>query len=82
VKDLHEPYVRLRLIVGAGRVGLAALQNATGTLLGEQFVSPSTDPITVIVDLPREGARTVILRNTLDMVSRARVLEASLCDRA
>jgi hypothetical protein len=80
LKDMQEPHLRFRLIVQSGRIGLAALHDGTGMLLDEQLVSPTADPVTVIVDLPREGACTVILRNTLDTVSRALVLEASLCD--
>jgi len=82
VSAMNEPHLRLSLLVEAGRIGLAALLSASGTLVSEQFVSPSAAPVTVTIELPREGMSTVILRNTVGTTSRARVLEASLCDRA
>jgi hypothetical protein len=81
VKDLNEPHLRVSLIVEAGRIGIAALRDDTGALVGEQVVSPSRHPVTVTVELPREGAASVIFRNTVEISSRAVILEASLCDR-
>ena len=78
---MNEPPLRLSLLVEAGRIGLAALLDATGTLVSEQFVSPSAVPVTVTIELPREGVATVILRNTVGTMSCAIILEASLCDR-
>jgi len=80
LRAMNEPHLRLSLQVEAGRIGLAALLEATGTLVSEQFVSPSAAPVTVTIELPREGVATVILRNTVGTTSRAIVLEASLCD--
>ena len=59
-----------------------ALLSASGTLVSEQFVSPSAAPVTVTIELPREGVATVILRNTVGTTSRATVLKAGLCDCA
>jgi hypothetical protein len=81
VNAMNEPHLRLSLLVEAGRIGLAALLDATGTLVSEQFVSPSSAPVTVTIELPRKGAAAVILRNTVGTTSRAVVLEAKLCDR-
>jgi hypothetical protein len=80
VSTLHEPHLRVRLRVDAGRIGLAALRDSTETLIAEQCVSPSAGAVTVTVELPREGVSDVILRNTVETASRALVLEASLCD--
>lgn len=81
VKKMQEPHLRLNLIVEAGMIGVAALHDKTESLLGEQMVSASQGPISITVELPHKGVSTVILRNTADTSSRARVLEASLCDR-
>ncbi len=81
VKKMQEPHLRLNLIVEAGTIGVAALQDKTETLIGEQLVSAREDPIGITVELPHKGVSTVVLRNTADSASRARVLEASLCDR-
>jgi hypothetical protein len=81
VTELNEPHVRVSLIVEAGRIGIAALRDDTRALVGEQVVSPSGQPVTVTVELPRQGAATVIFRNTVETTSRAVILEASLCDR-
>jgi hypothetical protein len=81
VNAMNEPHLRLSVRVEAGRIGLSALFDATGTLIAEQFVSPSAAPVTVTVELPREGVATVMLRNTVETTTRAIVLEASLCDR-
>jgi hypothetical protein len=80
VKKMNEPHLRLILAVDVGRLGLAALRDDTGTLLGEQVVS-SRQPVTVTIELPREGVSNVILRNTVERVSRVLVSEATLCDR-
>jgi hypothetical protein len=80
VRTLNEPHLRVILIVESGRIGLSVLDGA-GTLAGEQFISPSTNPVTITVELPHEGAATLILRNTVEMATRALVLEVSLCDR-
>jgi len=81
VSAMNEPHLRLSLLVETGRIGLAPLLEATGTLVSEQFVSPSAAPVTVTIELPREGVATVILRNTAGTTSCAIILEASLCDR-
>jgi hypothetical protein len=81
VKSMQEPHLRLNLIVETGRIGIAALLDDTGALIAEQFISANNGPIGITVELPKKGVSTVILRNTVDVVSRARVLEASLCDR-
>ncbi|MBZ5676854.1 MAG: glycosyltransferase [Acidobacteriia bacterium] len=81
VYAMREPHLRLNLIVEAGRIGVAALLDDSGTLIGEQFLSASQGPIGITVELPHKGVSTVILRNAAVSASRARVLEASLCDR-
>jgi hypothetical protein len=81
VKKMREPHLRLNLIVETGTIGVAALQDKTETMIGEQLVSPGKGPTSIIVELPHKGVSTVILRNTADTSSSARVLEASLCDR-
>ena len=72
---------KLDRIVEAGRMGLSVLLGGTGLPVAEQYISRSAHPVTVTVELPREGATTVLLRNTVETAGRALVLEASLCDR-
>jgi hypothetical protein len=81
VRPMNQPEVRVTLQVEFGRLGLAVLDSATGALASEQTVSAGARPVTVTIELPRDGANAVILRNTVDMASRALVLEATLCDR-
>lgn len=81
VSEMNEPHLRVRLIVEAGRMGLSVLLGGTGLPVAEQYISRSAHPVTVTVELPREGATTVLLRNTVETAGRALVLEASLCDR-
>jgi hypothetical protein len=81
VRKMQEPHLRLSLMVEAGAIGVAALKTNTETLMEEQLVSATRAPVTVTVELPHQGVSTVILRNTAESASRARVLEASLCDR-
>jgi hypothetical protein len=81
VRKMQEPHLRLSLMVEAGAIGVAAMQDNLETLLEEQRVSASADPVTVTIELPHQGVSTVILRNTAQSASRARILEASLCDR-
>ncbi len=81
VSALHEPHLRVRIQVEAGRIGLAALLDHNGTLAAEQFIRSGAGALTVNVELPRQGATRVILRNAADQPSRALILEASLCDR-
>jgi hypothetical protein len=81
VRKMQEPHLRLSLLVQAGTIGVAAIEDNLETLLEEQCVSASADPVTVTIELPHQGVSTVILRNTAESASRARVLEASLCDR-
>lgn len=81
VKKMQEPHLRLSLMVEAGAIGVAALQDKTETLMEEQLVSATRAPVTITVELPHQGVSTAILRNTAESASRARVLEASLCDR-
>ena len=82
VSAMCEPHLRISIIVEAGRIGIAVACDDTGTLIAEQTVGTTASPVTVIVELPRERSSRVILRNVADATSRARVLEASLCDRA
>ena len=82
VNRMNEPHLRLSIKVETGRIGLSTLLDDTGTLVAEQVVSPSAGPVTVTVELPRHRAATLILRNSVEMSSRALVLEACLCDRA
>lgn len=77
---VSEPHLRIDLVVEEGAIGLAILDSA-GELSAEQCVSASRAPATVVVELPRGEASTVILRNCSDGVSRAVVLRAELCDR-
>ena len=81
VRKMQEPHLSLSLMVEAGAIGVAAQQHKTETLMAEQLVSATRAPVTVTVELPHQGVSTVILRNTAESASRARVLEASLCDR-
>jgi hypothetical protein len=81
VHAMREPCLRLIVRVEEGRIGVAALMDATGALLSEQLVSPTADPVELTVELPHEGAGSVIVRNTVERASRALVLDASLCDR-
>jgi hypothetical protein len=81
VKKMREPHLRLNMIVEAGAIGVAAVQDQTETLMGEQLVSADKDPIVITVELPQRGVSRVIVRNAAVIASRARVLEASLCDR-
>jgi hypothetical protein len=79
--QMHEPHLRIFILVETGRIGVSAVVEETGALLAEQLVSPTSRPVTVTVELPVEGAAIVMLRNTVETASRALVLEASLCDR-
>jgi hypothetical protein len=81
VTAMREPHVRLRLIVAAGRIGVSVMRRETGELVAEQVVSATPHTVSVNVELPHDGAVTVILRNTVDGESRALVTEAALCDR-
>jgi hypothetical protein len=81
VKGMQEPHLHLNLVVEAGTMGVAALEDKTKSLLEEQLASAAEDPTTITIELPHEGVSKVILRNTADTASRARVLEASLRDR-
>jgi hypothetical protein len=81
VRTMHEPCVRLSLMVEQGRFGVAALHDESGALLDEQYVSPTTRPFLLTVELPQLGYTSVILRNASDGVSRAVLLQAALCDR-
>jgi|GEM_PF-1623136 len=81
VKRMQEPHLRLNLIVDAGTIGIAALQDKTDELIGEQLVSACKDPVAITVELPHKGVSRVIVRNVAELSSRARVIEASLCDR-
>jgi hypothetical protein len=78
---MNEPLLRLRVAVQAGRIGIAALCEETGALVNEQLISPASNPVALAVELPREGVRTVILRNAAETASRALLLEAELCER-
>jgi hypothetical protein len=78
---MQEPHLHLNLVVEAGTMGVAALEDKTKSLLEEQLASAAEDPTTITIELPHEGVSKVILRNTADTASRARVLEASLRDR-
>jgi hypothetical protein len=82
VRTLREPHVRVTILVEEGRIGVAAMRDEKWELLAEQWVSPAMEAITVTVELPRAGVSHVILRNTVEGVSRAWVLGATLCDRA
>jgi hypothetical protein len=81
VKKMQEPHLRLNLIIEAGTIGVAALLDRTEELMDEQLVSASAGPIAITVELPHKGVSTVVVRNTAGSSSRARVLEANLCDR-
>ena len=82
VDAMNEPHLRLRILVETGRIGLLAICDETGAPCSEEhFVSPHIRPVHVTVELPRLGPTTVILRNTLEGVGRAVLLEADLCDR-
>jgi hypothetical protein len=78
---MREPHLRVSIQVEQGRIGVGAMRDNTWDLVGEQLVSPTDEPITVTVELPHEGVSNVVLRNTVEGVSRVLVLEASLCDR-
>lgn len=80
-RRLSEPHLRIGILVEAGRIGISAVRDRTGALLAEQTVSATAEPVAVTIELPHEGASTVILRNTVDGPSRALVVEAGLCDR-
>ena len=80
-RKMQEPHLRLKLTVETGMIGVAAMLDRTEELIGEQVASASRHPIDIIVELPREGVSAVIVRNTAGMASRARVVEATLCDR-
>jgi hypothetical protein len=75
-RGMNEPHLRIEVLVQEGRVGIGREPES------EQLVSPSADPITVTVELPKGGEQTVILRNTLDAATRVIILSVSLCDRA
>jgi hypothetical protein len=81
VNRLREPHLRMSILVEEGRIGIAPIRDGSWELFGEQLVSRSAAPVTVTVELPREGVSNVILRNTEEPASRAWVLGASLCDR-
>ena len=81
VRAMREPHLRLSLVVEAGTIGVAAMQDKTKSLLEEQLASTSQDPTIITIELPHEGVSKVILRNTADTASRAQILEASLRDR-
>ncbi|MBS1856598.1 MAG: glycosyltransferase family 1 protein [Acidobacteria bacterium] len=81
VGAMRQPHLRLRLIVEAGRIGVAPLRECDGSLPGEQVVSVCAREIVVEVELPREGARTVLLRNTVEGETRVLVRGAELCER-
>ena len=81
VKRMQEPHLRLNLIVDAGTIGIAVLQDKTEELMGEQLVTACKDPVAITVELPHKGVSRIIVRNVAEISSRARVLEASLCDR-
>jgi Glycosyl transferases group 1 len=81
VKQMQEPHLRLSLVVEAGAIGIAAEQDKTEALIGEQSASRGKGPISITVELPHKGVSRVIVRNVADISSRARVLEASLCNR-
>ncbi len=81
VRTLREPHLRMRIMVKAGRIGIAALLDS-GALIAEQHLSATQHPVHVTIELPPEGVSNVILRSTAETASRALVLEATLCDRA
>jgi hypothetical protein len=82
VAPMIEPHLRMRLAVATGRIGVATVDDASGSLLSEQTVGPGSAAALLVVELPPNGVRHVFLRNAAEATSRARVLEISLCDRA
>lgn len=76
---IREPFLAINMRVEVGRLGIATTHTDHWQPLAEQFVSPGN--ATVTLELPREGVTAIILRNTVDGVSRAVLYEAALCDR-
>ena len=79
-RRLNEPHLRIELQVQEGKLGILRIDEA-GTSEFEQFVSPSAEPLTVIIEFPKGGAQKVILRNTIHGATRVLILGIRLCDR-
>jgi hypothetical protein len=77
--EWSEPHLRIGVEVLEGRIGIGVLTPAG--MYGEQYVSATSGPVMVTLELPLQGPTSVILRNTVDEPSRAVVVEASLCER-
>ncbi len=82
IRAMNQPHLCLTAMVTTGRVGVAALREQDGTLDAEQLLSPNARPVTVKVELPREGCQSIILRNAAEGESCVLLLATELCDRA
>jgi hypothetical protein len=82
VRLMREPHLRVGIVVEQGTIGLAARRDESGELLAEQVVSATAEALTVVIELPHEGVSKIVLRNSREGLSRALVLEVTLCDRA
>ena len=78
-RNLREPHLRVGLRVEYGRFGIALVKGRR--VEDERFVSATSDPVTVTMELPRSTRTKVVFRNAVESASRAAVMEASLCDR-
>jgi len=78
---LKEPYLRLRLRVEEGRIGICRICPRTGDLLAEQVVSVTREVVSLNLELPVDLGVEVIFRNTIDGVTRVFISEAALCER-
>lgn len=79
---LREPHLRLSVVVETGRIGICLIRTQTGELISEQLVSATPQAVAINVELPQDVLVTLVLRNTVEEVTRARLLEVLLCERA
>jgi len=77
----RDPHVRIELVVEAGRVGVCIIRAQTGELVSEQLVSATPHAVSLEIELQREDAGQIIIRNAAEGASRVRLLKAALCER-
>jgi hypothetical protein len=82
LERLHEPHVRVDVRVENGSLGVAVATGDPWILSGQQMLSPTDGHETLVLELPGEGAASLLLRAGPTSPARVHVAAVRLCERA
>jgi len=77
-QDVSGRLLALTLEVEAGRLGVALLSPGTCELFDEWLVNAASGSMTLTLELPDDGEFTLMLRNTSERATRAKISQAML----